>query len=274
MPEKQCRSKKENKLRGDPLQRLYQFWSRHQQAIRISFHWRIEDGLILKYKNQRTNLVTRCRSSLLIYFDIEKLVEKKMLELLIRIIEKCKEKLSKDSRYWPNEAKQDLKMAPRWSAQMWIDVLAKGGGQKKRFQCCLKPDEPERLLYLWAIEGHSGRNLNDPSLQDSVIIPDGFFKYIYHVGCAINLHSIISSGLIPGGHSLSKKQTVFFLLFDPMDKNHKDPDTIDLEAPRLAQYMHKAWKKHQNTVYWVDIDLAIRKDDHRIQSDYKCKSGL
>ena len=45
---------------------------------------------------------------------------------------------------------------------------------------------------------------------------------------------------------------------DPMDKEHKDPDTIDLVAPRLAQYMHKAWKKHQNTVYWVDINLALK----------------
>ena len=36
---------------------------------------------------------------------------------LARIIEKCKEKLSKDSRYWPNEVKPDLKMAPHWSAQ-------------------------------------------------------------------------------------------------------------------------------------------------------------
>ena len=45
----------------------------------------------------------------------------------------------------------------------------------------------------------------------------------------------------------------------PMDKNHKDPDTIDLEAPRLAQYMHKAWKKHQNMVFWVDINLALKK---------------
>ena len=44
-----------------------------------------------------------------------------------------------------------------------------------------------------------------------------------------------------------------------MDKEHKDPDTIDLGAPRLAQYMHKTWKKHQNTVYWVDINLAQRK---------------
>ena len=44
-----------------------------------------------------------------------------------------------------------------------------------------------------------------------------------------------------------------------MDKNHKDPDTIDLNAPRDAQYMHKAWKRHQNAVYWVDIHLALRK---------------
>ena len=38
-----------------------------------------------------------------------------------------------------------------------------------------------------------------------------------------------------------------------------DPETIDLNAPRLAQYMHKAWKRHQNTVYWVDINLALKK---------------
>ena len=37
-------------------------------------------------------------------------------------------------------------------------------------------------------------------------------------------------------------------------KTHKDLDTIDLEAPRFAQYMQKAWKRHQNTVYWVDRD--------------------
>ena len=58
---------------------------------------------------------------------------------------------------------------------------------------------------------------------------------------------------------MSNRQTVFFLPGDPMDKNHKDLDTIDLNEPRHAQYMHKAWKKHQNTVYWVDINLAQKK---------------
>ena len=44
-----------------------------------------------------------------------------------------------------------------------------------------------------------------------------------------------------------------------MDEEHKDPQTIDLEAPRVARYMHKAWKKHQNTVHWLDIKHAQKK---------------
>ena len=29
--------------------------------------------------------------------------------------------------------------------------------------------------------------------------------------------------------------------------------------PRLAWYKHKTWKRHQDTVYWVDIQLAQQK---------------
>ena len=127
-----------------------------------------------------------------------------------------------------------------WSDEKWKSTKSTmaGGGHKKRFQYCT--DSSGTILYLRALHGHSGRNLIDPSLQDNVIIPDDFFEYIYHVGCAINLHSVINSGLIPGGQNLSNRQTVFFLLVNPMVKEHKDPDTIDLEAPRLAQFMHKA----------------------------------
>ena len=49
----------------------------------------------------------------------------------------------------------------------------------------------EKFFSSELIKGHSERNLIDPSLQDNVLIPDDFFKYIFHVGCAINLHSII-----------------------------------------------------------------------------------
>ena len=95
-------------------------------------------------------------------------------------------------------------------------------------------------------------------MQDNVVTQGGFFQHIYHIGCAFNLHSIINNGLILGGQNSSKRQTVFFLLVDPRD-NHKDPEHIDFSAPRRAQYLHSAWKKHQDAVFWVDIDVAIRK---------------
>ena len=115
------------------------------------------------------------------------------------------------------------------------------------------------IVYLRALQGHTGRNLIDPSFQDNVVTQRGFFPHIYHIGCAFNLHSIINNGLIPGGQNSSKRQTLFFLPIDPRDKEHKDPEKIDLNVPRRAQYLHNAWKKQQDGVYWVDIDLAIRK---------------
>ena len=145
-----------------------------------------------------------------------------------------------------------------WSDSKWKKSMAGGGGgNKKRYQYCT--DSSGTIMYIRALQGHSGCNLVDPTLQDNVIIPSNFFQYIYHVGCANNLNSIINSGLIPGGQNLNNRQTVFFLPVDPMDKNHKDLDTIDLSVPRHAQYMHNAWKRHQNAVYWVDINLAMRK---------------
>ena len=137
-----------------------------------------------------------------------------------------------------------------WSDCRWTACLAAGGGDKGIFQYC---------TYFRALQGHSGRNLIDLSLQDNVIIQSNLFLYIYHVGCAFNLHSIINAGFIPGGESSSKRQTVFFLPVDPVDESHKDLDVIDLSVPRLAQNLHKAWMRHQDAVYWVDINLAIKK---------------
>ena len=144
-----------------------------------------------------------------------------------------------------------------WSDDRWKACLAAGGRAKRRYQYCT--DISGTILYFRPLQGHSGRNLIDPSLQDNVIIQSGFFQHIYHIGCAFNLHSIINNGLIPGGQNSSKRQTVFFLPIDPRDENHKDPAQIDFNEPRRAQYLHSAWKKHQDAVFWVDIDLAIRK---------------
>ena len=134
-----------------------------------------------------------------------------------------------------------------------------GGGNKKIFQKCTDPSGQE-ILYLRALQGHSGRNPVDPSLQDNVLIPNNFFEHINHIGCAINLHSITNSGLIPGGQNLGKeRQTIFFTAVNLMNKDHRDPDEINLDAPLLAWYKQKQWKKHQDTVYWGDMKLAQQK---------------
>ena len=135
--------------------------------------------------------------------------------------------------------------------------MAAGGGSKRRCQYC--SDISGTIVYLRALQGHSGRSLIDPSLQDNVIIQRGLFHHIYHIGCVFNLHSIINNGLIPGVQNSSKRQTVFFLPIDPRDKGHHDPAQTDFSVPRRAQYLHSAWKKHQDAVFWVDINLAIQK---------------
>ena len=144
-----------------------------------------------------------------------------------------------------------------WSDEKWNSSMAGGGGHKKRFQYCA--DSSGTILYLRALQGHSGRNLIDPSLQDNVVIPDGFFKYII----TSDVQSIYIPSSIQDWYREVKiwatDRQYSFCLWIPWTKTHKDPDTIDLGAPRLAQYMHKAWKKHQNTVYWVDNKLAQKK---------------
>ena len=146
---------------------------------------------------------------------------------------------------------------PYWSDDRWKACLASGGAAKRRFQYCT--DDSGIIVYFRALQGHSGRNLIDPSSQDNVVIHRGFFPHTYHIGCPFNLDSIINNRLIPGGQNSSKRQTVFLLLIDPRDKEHKDLEKIDLNVPRRAQFLHNAWKKHQDAVYWVDIDVAIRK---------------
>ena len=144
---------------------------------------------------------------------------------------------------------KNLVHSQHWSDEKWKSTVARGRRNKKRFQYCTHPSGQE-ILYLRVLRGHSGRNLIDASLQDNVLIPNDFFEYIYHMRCAVNLHSIVN---------LSNRETVFFTSVDSTNKEHKDPERIDIEAPRLAWYKQKTWKKHQNTVYCVDIKLAQKK---------------
>ena len=69
--------------------------------------------------------------------------------------------------------------------------------QQEKFQYCTDPSGQE-LLYLRALQGHSGSNPIDLILQDNVLIPNDFFEYTYHIGCAISLHSKREDKILAG----------------------------------------------------------------------------
>ena len=118
-----------------------------------------------------------------------------------------------------------------------------GGGNKKRFQYCTDPSG-QVILYLRALQGHSGRNPIDPTLQDNVLITNNFLRVQLSCRmCNQFLHSITNSGLIAG------RQNVFTSVV-PMNKEHKDPYEIDLNAPRDV---------HRH----FEVILARRRDQQR-----------
>ena len=66
---------------------------------------------------------------------------------------------------------------------------------------------------------------------------------------------------------MSRRQSVFFLPVDPRDEDHKEPENIDYSVPRHARYVQNTWKRHQDTVYWIDIDLGIIKERIEVLSN-------
>ena len=112
-----------------------------------------------------------------------------------------------------------------WSDGKWEKSMARGGGKKKkRYQYCI--DSSGVILYFRALQGHSGRSLIDPTLQDTGVVPSGFFQYNYHVGCAIKFPFHHQFGIDTWRSKLEQQTDSIFLLVDPMDKQHKDLDTL------------------------------------------------
>ena len=171
--------------------------------------------------------ITQCQNNWVLFF------------VMVIYLEKMMERLnSRDQKIVFGTNLSDLNIG----LLNWKSTMAKGGGNKKRFHFVLTHQD-KKFFISELVQGHSVRNPIDPSLLDKVLIPNDYFEYIYHIGCAINLHSIMYSGLIPGEQILSTRQTVFFTSVDPMNKEQKDPDEIDLNAPRLAWYKQKLWKE-------------------------------
>ena len=108
-----------------------------------------------------------------------------------------------------------------WSSQPRISFLEKGEGQKKRFQYCLNPHSSEHFLVFPSNPRTFRCTLVDPTFQDNVLLPDDFAEYIYHIGNAHDMHSIIQCGLV-------RKEKVVRVL------HSREPDVHPSESRRSS----------------------------------------
>ena len=91
------------------------------------------------------------------------------------------------------------------------------------------------------------------------MLPSDFAEHVYHFGSSHEAHSIIQSGLIPGGNDVQKgRHAVFFAAVNLMFIDHYREREYDLTKPRIAVYTHN-WKIHQNTMCWCNLRLAQSK---------------
>ena len=92
-----------------------------------------------------------------------------------------------------------------------------------------------------------------------MLLPNDFAEHIFNVGSSHDLHSIIQSGLIPGGKDVKTgRHAVIFTAVNPMFVDQHEEVEYDLTKPRIAVYKH-TWKVHQNTVYWCNLKVAQSK---------------
>ena len=136
------------------------------------------------------------------------------------------------SRRW-----HKFEVSSQWSIEAWINLLAKGGGPKKRFQYCLNRNSSEHFLVFPSNPGTFRRYSRWSTLQDNVLLLNDFAEYIFHIGNAHDMHSIIRCGLIPRGRRSLKKDgyPVFFKAVNPMHTyQHQEEVQYDLDKPRIA----------------------------------------
>ena len=192
-------------------------------------------GLILSQKFIRLSL-TQCQNNWLLFFVMVIYLKKKMDRLIFW--------------RWKEYLRNNFVHSQHWSDEKWESKMAGGGGNKKRFQ--YSTDSPWEILYFRALQGHSGRNLIDPSLQDNVLIPSS--TYITSDVQSIYVPSQIQATV--WAKENSQYSLRLWILWTRITE-------IRMKLTWMHHVLHgvtsRKWRRHHGTVYWVDIQLAHLK---------------
>ena len=90
----------------------------------------------------------------------------------------------------------------------WINYMWKGSS-RTRFQ--YGQNSRGKLLYIRAIQGHSGGETSEPEMIGHVCVPISWKEFVFHRGCSFDLKSLLGAVLIAGGRAgRETRHTVFF----------------------------------------------------------------
>ena len=127
--------------------------------------------------------------------------------------------------FLPVHISKDILLKPKsqnWSWDWWRFQKAEGqtfsdsdrlqyiyeGSNKTRFQ--KSKNSREVLLFILAIQGHTGGNVIAPELVGHVAIPHICKEFLGHRGCSYDVQSTLRSGPIAGGRESTGRRTIHF----------------------------------------------------------------
>ena len=137
------------------------------------------------------------------------------------------------------------------SDDKWKRSMARGEGNKNRYQYCT--DSSGAILYLRVLQGHSVRSLVYLFVTGQCFDAGRFLQV--HFSCRMcNQFTFYHQFRIETGRSKFEKQTDILSACESNGKTQK----ILIRSTWKHRVLHgTSWKKHQNTVSWVDINLAF-----------------
>ena len=116
------------------------------------------------------------------------------------------------------------------------------GSNKTRFQC--SQNSRNFLLYIRAIQGHTGGNLIAPELMGHVAME----KILFHRGCSCDVTSMLKSGLIAGGREAKKEDRPS----SPHSGTIHMMKNLAMTFPsRVMKYTILQVETCQDAVYWI-----------------------
>ena len=150
---------------------------------------------------------------------------------------------------WKNLVAEWDKIAQR----DWLQAIHEGSN-KTRFEYCKTSKDHE--IHVLAIHGQTGGNMISPELMGHVKIPYDWQEFVFQVGCAHGIKSILDKRIIAGGEKKGGRQTIFFTPLNLCGENSEEEAPGKSLAVSRKVHYRSFWTCIQDTENCVKLFQA------------------